>query len=165
MFQFGRLSATAVRALASTTPKIGYRLSCGTIVSGTLLAKSQVFCASQGSKWICTTPVSLRQQQVKERNQDASIAINKKLVALGTKNEWETILQLFAQEEQNFNHINYATVMSRLARIRSFNKSDPKFPIISSSHCQGKFSSDGLSWMQATRCSKHHSCNWQNAIE
>ena len=56
-----------------------------------------------------------------------AIAINKKLVELGKKRRWRELLEVAEQKQASFNNVNYATLMSQLGRIRSFNKRDPRF--------------------------------------
>jgi len=53
---------------------------------------------------------------------------NKKLVELGKQHQWDALLQFVIQEHRNyFNNVNVATLTSQLARIRSFDKYDPRF--------------------------------------
>jgi len=63
----------------------------------------------------------------RDRRDNPSITINKKLVELGKKKQWEELLELTILEQRNFNDVNCATVMSQLGRIRSFDKSDKRF--------------------------------------
>ena len=60
-------------------------------------------------------------------------AINKELVELGKKRRWKELLEVAEQKQASFNNVNYATLMSQLGRIRSFNKQDPRFLAISKS--------------------------------
>jgi len=56
-----------------------------------------------------------------------AFAINKKLMGLGEKKQWRQLLELAKEKQASFNNVNYATVMSQLGRIQSFNKADPHF--------------------------------------
>jgi len=60
-------------------------------------------------------------------DREFQIAINKKLVELGKKQQWREILEVAKEEQTSFNDVNYATLMSQLGRIRSFNREDPRF--------------------------------------
>ena len=51
-----------------------------------------------------------------------AVAINRTIVDLGRKKQWKEILRVYEQEGSNFDNINYATVMSQLGRIHSFDK-------------------------------------------
>lgn len=58
----------------------------------------------------------------------ASIAINRKIVEYGKHGQWRDILALIERNAaSNFNNVNYATAMSQLGRIRSLDRSDPRF--------------------------------------
>jgi hypothetical protein len=56
-----------------------------------------------------------------------AISINTQIIALGKEDRWIDILNLYQKEKQNFNAVNYSTVMSQLARIRQMPKDDPLF--------------------------------------
>ena len=53
--------------------------------------------------------------------------MNKKLVELGQKRRWKDLLEVAEQKQASFNNVNYATLMSQLGRIRSLDRSDPRF--------------------------------------
>ena len=71
---------------------------------------------------ISSTSVLLR-----DRRDNPSIDINKRLVELGKKKQWEELLELAILEQRNFDNVNCSTVMSQLGRIHSFDKSDKRF--------------------------------------
>ena len=56
-----------------------------------------------------------------------AFAINKKLVELGKKKQWRELLEVAKEEQASFNNVNYSTIMSQLGRIRSLDRSDPRF--------------------------------------
>ena len=49
-------------------------------------------------------------------NEDKSIAINKKIVALGEAQNWKGMLGVFVKEKDAFDCVNYATVMVQLSK-------------------------------------------------
>ena len=61
------------------------------------------------------------------RTQNPAIAINKRLVGLGKKKQWEDLLEIAMKEQQNFDAICYSTLMSQLARIQALDRKDPRF--------------------------------------
>ena len=85
------------------------------------------------ARWISSTPVLFRNDERNNRSAaartqlDPAVAINKRLVALGKKKQWEELLIFAEQERRNFNNVNCATLMSQLGRIRSLDRSDPRF--------------------------------------
>jgi hypothetical protein len=48
-------------------------------------------------------------------------------VFLGKQRKWKELLNLYQNESNEFNNVNYATAMSQLQRIRSLNRRDPLF--------------------------------------
>ena len=81
-------------------------------------------------------------------NYDPSFAINKRLVELGKKKQWKDLLALAEQKQASFNNVNYATLMSQLGRIRSFNKRDPRFLTILTI-LAAMLEEQGLLWIEA----------------
>ena len=65
--------------------------------------------------------------QNRRTNPNPAIVINQKLVNLGKEKKWDALLEVVEEERASFNNVNYATVMSQLGRMQSFNKSDPRF--------------------------------------
>jgi len=49
------------------------------------------------------------------------------MTELGRQKDWNGLLELIIEEQINLNNVNYATTMSQLGRISSFDKSDPRF--------------------------------------
>ena len=91
-----------------------------------------VFPRQYSPRWISSTTVICRNERRSwsapaARTQNPAIAINKRLVALGKKKQWEELLIIAEQERRNFNNVNCATLMSQLGHIRSFDRSDPRF--------------------------------------
>ena len=82
-----------------------------------------------GGNILCSTTTALfvRNTSGEQQNPDPAFAINKKLIELGQKKRWRALLELAEKEQASFNNVNYATLMSQLGRIRSFNKQDPRF--------------------------------------
>jgi hypothetical protein len=56
-----------------------------------------------------------------------AIERNKKIVAIGQQRKWKELLNLYQNESNKFNNVNYATTMSQLQRIRSLDRMDPLF--------------------------------------
>jgi hypothetical protein len=56
-----------------------------------------------------------------------AIERNKKIVALGKQRKWKEILNLYQNEPNEFNNVNYATAMSQFQRIQSLDRRDPLF--------------------------------------
>jgi len=70
------------------------------------------------------------------------------MIGLGKSKDWNGLLELIIKEQMNFDNVNYATAMSQLGRIWSFDKSDPRFL----SYMQGLvelIEKRGLPWIQA----------------
>ena len=80
----------------------------------------------------------------------ASKEINKKIVALGQDGKWMEILNLYTEKKQQFNPINYATVMSQMGRIRQGQKHDPLF-LEFLSDLRAKFHANGITWLGEAR--------------
>jgi len=57
-------------------------------------------------------------------------------------------LEVAEQEEESLNNVNYATIMSQLGRIRSFNKEDPRFLALLQA-LAALIEERGLPWIQA----------------
>jgi len=68
-----------------------------------------------------------RRPSTNQNRLTSPIAINKRLVELGKEKQWDALLEVADQERASFDHVNYATVMSQLGRMQSFNKEDPRF--------------------------------------
>jgi len=100
---------------------------------------------SNNQRWICSTRALFRDGR---KGQSAAIAINKQLVELGRKKDWKGLLELAAKEQNNFNNVNCATVMSQLGRIRSFNKADPLFLAYLKALAK-RIEERGLPWIKA----------------
>ena len=83
-------------------------------------------------------------------NIDPSIAAanNSKLLALGRKQNWQALLSFAKQEQEQFDNVNYATLMSQLGRIPSLNKTDPRFLEILETLAQ-EIKERGLPWIRA----------------
>ena len=81
-------------------------------------------------------------------NHNPAIAINKRLVELGMKKHWRELLEAAEVEQASFNNVNYATVMSQLGRIRSFDRSDPRFLAFLKAMAT-KLEEQGLPWIRA----------------
>ena len=105
-------------------------------------------------RWISSTTVLFRNERRSRnhapdaRTQNPNIAINKRLVALGKKGQWEELLIYAEQERRIFNNVNCATLMSQLGRIRSLDRSDLRFR----DFLQGlakTVEEQGLPWIQA----------------
>jgi hypothetical protein len=58
-----------------------------------------------------------------------SIALNKRLLDYAYQGDWKGILTLFEKEGHDFDEINFATAISRLAKIQHFELEDPIFPV------------------------------------
>ena len=82
----------------------------------------------------------------------AAFAINKELVELGEKKQWRELLELAKEEQASLNNVNYATIMSQLGRIRSFNKEDPRFVGFLKAMAT-KIEERGLPWIRAREAS------------
>ena len=97
-----------------------------------------------------------RRQPASSRNQNhrrtgdynPAVAINKKLVELGQKKQWRELLEVAEEEQASFNNVNYATVMSQLGRIRSLDRSDPRFLAFLQA-LAAIIDERGLPWIQA----------------
>lgn len=50
-------------------------------------------------------------------NKRVAIEINQEIIRLGRNRQWKEILALYEQQKEDFDHIDYATVMSQLGRI------------------------------------------------
>ena len=85
-------------------------------------------------------------------NPNPAIAINKRLVVLGKKKQWRELLEVAEKEQASLNNVNYATIMSQLGRIRSFNKSDPRFLTFLQALAT-MLEERGLPWIQARSAS------------
>ena len=57
-------------------------------------------------------------------NSNASRGINANIVDLGKQHKWKDLLQVYEKEKLKFNNVNYSTIMSQLARIRSLDTQD-----------------------------------------
>ena len=110
-------------------------------------------------RWICsTTPllffgserISPSSGAYCHYHTNPAFAINKRLVELGKKQQWEALLEFAEQEQRNFNNVNYATLMSQLGRMRSssFNQSDPRFLSILQTLAT-RMEERGLPWVEA----------------
>lgn len=77
-----------------------------------------------------------------------AVAINKRLVELGKQQEWEDLLLFAEQERENLNNVNYATLMSQLGRIRSFDRADPRFLALLQA-LAAMMEERGLPWVEA----------------
>jgi len=83
---------------------------------------------SSVKRWISSTAVLLRNETRRDRAPPKQSAIrNDKLVKLGRKKNWNELLAVAEKELFLFDTINFATVLSQLARIRSFDKMDKRF--------------------------------------
>ena len=106
--------------------------------------------------------------QNKSSNSDPAIAIaienNKKIVALGKTGQWENLLEFAAKEFSSFNNVNCATLMSQLGRIRSFDKSDPRFLVFLQELAE-RIKDRGLPWIQAQGSCEHHPRDWEDEVE
>ena len=85
-------------------------------------------------------------------NQNPAIAINKRLVELSKKKQWRKLLEVAEEEQASFDNVNYATIMSQLWRIRSFNKQDPHFLAFLRALAT-MIEERGLPWIQARSAS------------
>ena len=90
--------------------------------------------------------------QNRRSNPDPAFAINKRLVELGKEKQWDALLEVAEQKRANFDNVNYATVMSQLGRMRSFNKSDPRFLAFLQALAT-TIEEQGLPWIQARSAS------------
>ena len=94
---------------------------------------------------------SSRYQSKSSSNSNPAIAIaienNKKIVALGKTGQWENLLEFATKEFSTFNNVNCATLMSQLGRIRSFDKSDPRFLVFLRELAE-MINERGLPWIQ-----------------
>ena len=99
-------------------------------------------------------------------NPTVAIAIenNKKIVALGRNGQWEDLLEFATKEFSTFNNVNCATLMSQLGRIRSFDKSDPRFLAFLQELAE-VIKERGLPWIQARRSCDHHPRDWEDEVE
>ena len=112
--------------------------------------------ATKSQRWISSTTVLLRDERKRPsgphyngaNNKQAAIAINKRLVELGKKQQWDDLLELALKEQRSFNNVNCATLMSQLGRIRSFNKADPRFVGFLEA-LAGRIEERGLPWIKA----------------
>jgi len=93
------------------------------------------------------TPVLQRKE-----NSDRTFVINKEIVELGKKKELENLLEFIAKEEKQFSNVNYATAMSQLGRIRSFDGSDPRFLTFLDS-LSNTINERGLPWIKVREAS------------
>ena len=76
-----------------------------------------------------------------------AIEINKEIVQYGNQRKWKEILTLYEDNKDSFSHINYATAMSRLGRIRSLRKNDPAFLAMLSDLKKRLTSEDAPDWI------------------
>ena len=97
-------------------------------------------------------------------NKQAAIAINQKLVELGKKKQWNELLLFAEQKRASFNNVNYATVMSQLGRIGSFNKKDPHFLAFLQA-LAAIIEERGLPWIETAASCQHCPCHWENEVE
>ncbi|KAI2493157.1 hypothetical protein MHU86_21380 [Fragilaria crotonensis] len=79
-----------------------------------------------------------------------AISINKQIVALGKDGQWNEILNLYQKQKKNFNAVNYATVMSQLARIREVRQDDPLFEQFLAD-LNAKLHELGIQWLGGVR--------------
>ena len=124
-------------------------VSCWTYPNNYLLSPKRCDC-----KWISSTPTpfSIHQAyskagQHRDNSRNASIAINKKIVALGSANDWRGILELFSNHGNEFRDVNFATAMMHFLRITSFDRSDTRFLAFLDSILEN-IEKRGLSWLQ-----------------
>jgi len=88
----------------------------------------------------------------RQNNWNPAIQINKQITELGRKKDWNGLLELIIQEQRNLNNVNLATAMSQFGRIRSLNKSDPRFVSFLNVLAQ-IMKQKGLPWMQVRETS------------
>jgi len=108
-------------------------------------------CGSKNIRYSSTTALFVRNTSG-EQNNNRAIAINKKLVELGKKRLWKDLLKIAKEEQVRFNNVNYATVMSQLGRIRSFDRSDPHFLAFLKAMAT-KIGERGLPWIKPREAS------------
>ena len=71
---------------------------------------------------------------------------NKKIVQLGRQGKWKEMLDLFVKDKENFNNVNYSTMMSQLGRIKGVQCDDPLF-IAFVACIANQMKTRGLRWM------------------
>ena len=129
--------------------------------------------SSNNPRWISLTTVLFRNERssrhhapaddARTRNNPA-IAINKRLVALGKKKQWEELLIFAEQERRNFNNVNCATLMSQLGRIQSLDRIGSSLCRVSTSI--GKTVEDaGTAVDPGTVSCKHCPFHWEDEAE
>ena len=77
-------------------------------------------------------------------------AINNQIIALGQDGKWKDIMILCKKQNQHFNGVNYATVLSQLSRIRNVRKDDPFFEDFLDD-LTGKLHARGIAWIGKAR--------------
>ena len=65
-----------------------------------------------------------KRRSTKSNKNSASREINANIVDLGKKHKWKDLLQVHKKDKIKFNHVNYSTIMSQLARIRNLDTRD-----------------------------------------
>ena len=106
---------------------------------------------------ICSSKTALFVRNSDQRrrppaSRDDNRRINERLVELGQKKQWRVLLEVAKEEQASFNNVNYATIMSQLGRIRSFNKEDPRFVGFLKATAT-KIEERGLPWIRAREAS------------
>ena len=56
-----------------------------------------------------------------------AISINKDIIALAKAGKWKEMLTLYQEQKEDFNTVNYSTMMSKFWRIRQMRTNDPSF--------------------------------------
>jgi hypothetical protein len=119
-----------------------------------ITARFKSFLAKEGDRrrqdqQTCTIFESTKARKTTEIAQGGNInAIerNKKTVALGKQRKWKELLNLYKNESNKFNNVNYATAMSKLQRIRSLDQRNPLF-LKFVDNLAAKVKERGLEWI------------------
>jgi hypothetical protein len=98
--------------------------SCGLATRSAGLGK---LCGSETSKDSGAAVVGGLWDKTSKSTKSSCIERNNQIVVYGDKGDWQAILLLFREQGKDFNDINFATAISRLARIRSLPTGDPLF--------------------------------------
>ena len=93
-----------------------------------------------------------RDNHRRTNNFNPAVALNKRLVELGQKKQWRELLEVAEEEQASLNKVNYATIMNQLGRIRSFDRSDPRFLAFLQALAK-RIEEQGLPWIQARQAS------------